>query len=242
MLNLGCGTKMNWDWNNIDLSPSARLAHHMGIAKILAKIGFLSEERLQKLFKVDPRIIIWDLRKGIPFNDNIFDVVYHCHLLEHLDRRDAPVFLKECYRVTKPRGIIRVVVPDLQSIINRYISAISRLEDGDRSAFSDYHQATYDLFDQMVRKEPTGTTQQRLLVRLVERFLRGDAAKASELHRWMYDKWSLEELLSSVGFKDIRTESPLTSRIEGWNQFDLDTDEDGSIYKSGSLYIEGVKL
>ena len=241
MLNLGCGTKMNWNWNNLDFSPYARLVRHMNIAKILRKVGAVSEERYQNLLDVDPHIILWDLRKGIPFNDNTFDVVYHSHLLEHIDEENAPVFLKECFRVLKPNGIIRIAVPDLQSIINRYNSAVSRLENGDMKAFSDHRKSTYELFDQMVRKETTGTEEQRFALKFIERIVRGNAAKVGELHRWMYDEYSLGKLLLDVGFENVQTESPTTSRIEGWAQFNLDTNKDGSIYKPESLYIEGIR-
>jgi len=232
---------MNWNWTNLDFSPYARLIRHMNIAKIFRKVGVVSEERYQNLLEVDPNIILWDLRKGVPFNNNTFDVVYHSHLLEHIDKTNAPVFLKECFRVLKPNGIIRIAVPDLQSIINRYNSAVSRLENGDMKAFSDHRKSTYELFDQMVRKETTGTEEQRFALRFIERIVRGNAAKVGELHRWMYDEYSLRELLLDVGFENVQTESPTTSKIEGWAQFNLDTNKDGSIYKPESLYIEGIR-
>lgn len=241
MLNLGCGTKMNWTWNNMDLSPYAHLARHKAIAKILRRIGFLSEKRYQDFLCVDPEMIYRDLRYGIPFPDESFDVVYHSHLLEHIDRDLVPSFLKDCYRLLKRGGYLRIVVPDLLAIMNRYILAISKLEGGDESALNDYQRATDDLFDQMVRREPSGRKQQRPLVRAIERFLLGDAAKTGELHRWMYDKYSLRALLSSIGFRDVREEGPFTSRIDGWSQFKLDSNGDGTVYKPGSLYMEAVK-
>lgn len=241
MLNLGCGTKMNWEWNNLDFSPYAYLAHHQTVACLLRRLGFLSQERYERFLRVDLEVMYWDLRNGIPFDNNTFDVVYSSHFLEHIDRDSVSLVLKECYRVLKPNGTIRVVVPDLQFLISRYVSSISALENGDESALSDHFQSIHDLFDQMVRQQITGTTQQRPLVRQIERFLRGDAAKAGELHRWMYDKYSLGVLLSRVGFKDVRAESPFASRIEGWSQFNLDTNEDGSVYKPESVYVEGIK-
>ena len=54
--------------------------------------------------------MVHDLSKGIPFDDNSVDVVYHSHLLEHIDRKNVPTFLKEIRRVLKPRGIHRIVV------------------------------------------------------------------------------------------------------------------------------------
>ena len=241
MLNLGCGTKMDGNWNNLDFSPYARFAYHIGIAKFLRKIGFISEERFQNLLDVDPEIILWDLRKGIPFDDDTFDVVYHSHFLEHIDKDGAPAFLRECYRALKTGGILRVVVPDLQKIIIRYNSAVNSIEDGDPEAIQDHEIVTYELFDQMVSSGISGTKEQRFLIRFIERIIRGNTAKVGERHRWMYDKYSLCELFTNIGFKDIKTETPTSSSIEGWTQFNLDINEDGSVYKLESLYIEGVK-
>jgi SAM-dependent methyltransferase len=241
MLNLGCGTKMNWDWTNVDFSIYAYLARHKAVIKYLRLTGFMSEERYKRLLCVDPKIIRWDLRKGIPFLDESFDVVYCSHFLEHIEKDSVSFFLKECYRVLKHRGIIRIVVPDLETLVNRYVLSASRMKNGEALALDNHQQAIHDLFDQMVRRKPAGRMKQNLVIQIIESFLLGSTEKTGELHRWMYDRYSLKPLLSGVGFKDIRAESPFTSRIEGWNQFNLDTNEDGSVYKPGSLYIEGAK-
>jgi SAM-dependent methyltransferase len=241
MLNLGCGYKTHWAWNNVDFSPYARLAHHQTLARILKGVGLLSEERYKKLLGVDPGIILWDLRKGIPFEDGTFDVVYHSHVLEHIPRNATARFLQECHRVLKQGGIIRLVVPDLHAIVRRYVSSVLALEEGEESAWKGYERALYDLFDQMVREEAASTSEQRPVVRFLERLIRGDAAKAGELHHWMYDEHSLRKLLTTAGFQDCRKEMCSTSRIDGWNGFCLDTKEGGSPYKRDSLYMEAVK-
>src|SRR4051812_49262715 len=102
MLNLACGTKMDWGWNNLDFSPYALLARKEWLARGLKAAGLLSGERQDRLRQTDPSIIRWDLRKGIPFEANVFDVVYHSHFLEHIDPQFAPPLLKECHRVLKP--------------------------------------------------------------------------------------------------------------------------------------------
>lgn len=241
MLNLGCGTKMNWEWNNLDFSPYARLVRHMTAVKILKKIGFLSNNRYSKLLSVDPDIIYWDLQKGIPFPDRSFDVVYHSHFLEHINKDSSLSLLEECCRILKPSGFIRVVVPDLLDIINRYIKSVSEIQAGVESNLKEYDTAMNDLFDQMVRDEATGTKQQHYVVRIIEKLLRGDAASTGELHRWMYDEYSLGKLLSNAGFRDVKKEGPFTSRIGNWNQFALDRNNDGTEYKPGSLYMEAIK-
>jgi len=240
-LNLACGTKMDWSWNNVDFSPYARLRKHRLLASTLRKVGLLSSQRYQRLSDVDPAVIVWDLRRGIPFADNTFAIVYHSHFLEHLTRADATAFLVECFRVLEPGGVLRIVVPDLQSLVLYYQEAIRDLENNEMAATARHEHWIAELFDQMVRTNVTGTTEQKPWVRAIERFLRSNAADAGELHRWMYDQYSLGRLLTGVSFLEVRRESAHTSRIREWQSVNLDLDEKGGAYKPYSLYMEAAK-
>ena len=51
--------------------------------------------------------LVWDLEKGIPFDDGTFDKVYSKSLLEHLS--NVGFHLKECYRVLNVAGSIEVI-------------------------------------------------------------------------------------------------------------------------------------
>jgi SAM-dependent methyltransferase len=238
MLNLGCGYKTNWDFNNIDASPYAFLAHHKRIATALQRVGILSLERYQKHLTVDPEIVQHDLRKGIPFPDASFDVVYSCHVLEHIDVDSAPGFLNECRRVLKSDGTIRVVVPDLEIIVNRYTSSRHRIDTGDESGLLDHIAAIHELFDMIVRIEKLvdpQTTKDKVLYRVVNLF------QADHGHRWMYDRYSLSELLRRLGYTKIKQEDAFTSGIDGWNEFGLDVEEGNKVYRPSSLYMEGTK-
>jgi SAM-dependent methyltransferase len=241
MLNLACGTRMHREWNNLDFSPYARLARRPVLAWMLKTSGFLSPERRGRLDEVDPEIISWDLRKGIPFPSETFDVVYHSHFLEHIDRENALGLLQQCHRVLKTGGILRVVVPDLEWLVNEYVSSLQHRKQKNDTAIDEHQNAIAALFDQMVRREPSGTIQQRPAVRFVERLIRGDAERAGELHRWMYDQFSLRDLLYKGGFGSIQRHFANSSSIPGWSGFYLDNNTDGSAYKPESLYMEGVK-
>ena len=183
ILNIGCGTRMNWSHNNLDFSPYAYLRRRMALANILKIIRILSEERYERLLQVDPGILRWDLRKGIPFADGTFDMVYHSHFLEHIDRKAVPSLLKECRRVLKQGGIIRVVVPDLEQAVKKYNTSLDRLRDGDAEVATLYAEAMNGLFDQFSRKQTFGASKQKPFVKFLENLIRGGASKSGELHR-----------------------------------------------------------
>jgi SAM-dependent methyltransferase len=206
------------------------------LSAALHRRGLLSEARYKRILSQDPDIIVWDLRRGIPFADATFDVVYHSHLLEHLDRDVAPLFLRECLRVVKPGGILRVVVPDLEWLSRRYLE---RLESYPGSASAaDVEAAAAAIFDQMIVRTPAVRREQPLPTRAIEKVLLGDTARHGAAHRWMYDHVSLAHLLENVGFTPTGSYTHDTSRVDGWVGFGLDTEPDGTAYKPESLYLE----
>lgn len=247
MLNCACGITSHPEWNNVDFFPYARLKQHPLLVRFVKGIGFLSETRLERLSSVDPHILYWDLRKGIPYENNTFDVVYHSHFMEHLPRAGAFQFLKDCYRVLLPGGTLRVVVPDLELLANQYLCTLSQLKTpgngGGRNILDEHLHNIDHLLGQMAELRESGIREQTRVVRYAERFVRGEAKGTRELerHRWMYDRFSLGRALQDAGFVNIRAEQGLTSRIEGWGRFNLDTDKDGNVRKADSLFIEASR-
>jgi SAM-dependent methyltransferase len=74
-----------------------------------------------------------DARKPMPFDDEAFNYIVAEHIIEHLEYNDARMMLKECYRVLKKRGVLRVSTPDialthqlmnppLSPVLQRYVS------------------------------------------------------------------------------------------------------------------------
>jgi predicted SAM-dependent methyltransferase len=62
-----------------------------------------------------------------------------------------------------------------------------------------------------------------------------------EIHRWMYDRVSLRELLASAGFAEVRQCRAGESAIAGFSGYGLDTDENGRVRKPESLFMEGSR-
>jgi predicted SAM-dependent methyltransferase len=128
-LNLGCGARFHTAWTNIDFHGNP------------------------------PYVQAYDLRRGVPAADASFDVVYHSHVLEHFGRDEALPFLRECFRVLRPDGVIRVAVPDLEQIARQYCEALDRALEGDPVWQARYDWLMLELYDQTVRVRSGGAMQ-----------------------------------------------------------------------------------
>lgn len=272
LLNIGCGNRYREGWVNIDLKPAS------------------------------PDVIAWDVSEGLPFEDESFDVVYHSHILEHFGREQAPLFLRECHRVLKHGGIIRVVTPNLEEICRLYLEALEKAASGDKTWRFNHEWMMIELFDQMVRERSGGrystwlrqkpipneefvksrmgsfgfpkeskehktqSSEAAIITKvknkgasykkaLKEKMLRlllgekdykalelGRLRTSGELHLWMYDRVNLAEMLKEAGFENPRLMTPTESQIPAWNDYHLDVETDGTVYKPDSLYMEAVKL
>lgn len=125
-LNLGCGHHHLRHWVNVDFSATA------------------------------PGVIAHNLNSGIPFPEQNFDVVYHSHVLEHFSREQGAFFMRECFRVLKPGGIVRVLVPDLETVASEYLKNLAGALRGETSAEQNYDWMVLELLDQTARNLPGG--------------------------------------------------------------------------------------
>lgn len=263
MLNLGCGNRTHEAWVNIDYSLKAILKSLFFIRPFLSTPN-------------PANYINHDLRHGIPFSDSTVDVVYACHVLEHLEHKDALPFMKEIHRVLKPYGLVRIVVPDLEKTVLTYIDALDTLRSDTNKSKNNqdgYQWATIMLLDQLVRTQPGGemakwlqenrhskfvrsmegnlleiananyfkTKQGRIRKQIIQLLRPKCPAKSGELHKWMYDDVSLEQLLAQAGFKDAQRMSHSESRIPEWTSFLLDSNPDSSPHQPGSIWFEAIK-
>jgi predicted SAM-dependent methyltransferase len=61
-----------------------------------------------------------DATKPFPFEDGSLDYIYSEHMIEHVPWKDGLFMLRECRRVLKPGGAIRVATPDLRVLLDLY--------------------------------------------------------------------------------------------------------------------------
>ena len=237
ILNIGCGSKTSAQTFNIDKSILLKIKKNRLLT--FAARFYFSEDRMKRLRDLPDNIISHDLSRGIPFDSNSVDAVYHSHFFEHLPQNAAPLFLNEVYRVLKVGGIHRIVVPDLEKLCRDYLHHLAACEQ-DAEAIPAHDDFIASIFSQVVRAEADGTSKQGVLRRGFENLVLGDARERGESHMWMYDKFNLRTLLQNAGFQKITVQKYNTSFIAGWNDIGLDL-ENGQAYKPGSLYIEALK-
>lgn len=106
-----------------------------------------------------PGVVQLDLSKGkLPHVDGSVDYIFGEHEHEHFTYDQGLAILKECYRVLKPRGVIRISCPDLTHLCRAYIdgnlvrmpgvwepnSLCQMVNDGMRAWG---HQYLYDFFE-----------------------------------------------------------------------------------------------
>lgn len=279
LLNLGCGSRFHKDWINID---------------------FVSNTE---------HVIAHNLLNGIPFENNSMDTVYHSHVLEHFSKKDGFAFIEECYRVLKTNGVIRIAVPDLETIAKEYLKNLQLATTGNEQAKYNYEWIVLELFDQMVRNKSGGEMKSYLCQpkipnenyvfsrigmeakKIRESFLLSNKKKlanfskvkkektiknrlikiknriknislgisvnrltpnqkkaldigqfklSGEIHQWMYDRYSLTQVLDQIGFKDVKICTAFNSSIINWESYHLDVIA-GEVRKPDSLFIEAKK-
>ena len=134
----------------------------------------------------------------------------HPTFLSIFPKKDAEYFLKECYRVMKKGGIIRIIVPDLQAGIKNYINKMEHVEKDNSVPTSpaDEFVEGLGLFDNIGKHDS-------FLIKCV-RILQGD----KNIHKWIYDYYSLSVRLKLCGFIKISQRNYLHSQIEDINLLD----------------------
>lgn len=208
-INVGCGKTPINGWVNYDNSFSLRLSKLPFIAQALYKLRLLSSSQYQFVqFSRASSIFHGDAIKGLPHADDSCDVVYSSHMIEHFDRQEAAIFLKEAFRVLRPGGIIRIVAPNIKHHVEQYLAS------GDANAFI---ESTL-----LCVSRPRSPTQ-----KIKQLFI------GSRHHLWMYDGKSLTALLKIHGFEKVEELVAGQTNIYNPQSLDLFERVDESIYVEG---------
>ena len=159
-LHLGCGSDVRPGWVNLDLAPA-----HL-------------EPTPNALF------IAYDLRLDLPLRDNCCRLVYSSHFLEHLDLHHGVQMLRECHRVLRPGGVLRLCLPNFGALLKAYAA-------GDES----YHELIA-IREAMPEIEPQTET-------FVDHV--NFAAHQNGEHKWIFDEEKIGLLLRHTGFSSVNS-------------------------------------
>jgi SAM-dependent methyltransferase len=169
----GCGLSCPGGWLNFDASPWLRLRTLPLVGRFLDVGPF-------------PRGVRYgDIVTGLPIADGSITGVYASHVLEHLSYADFRSALDHTFRMLRPGGIFRLVVPDLQARAERYLRDLAL----DRPEANAWFMRASGLG----REAPLRGMWPRL------RQIFGKSA-----HLWMWEEKSLAAALRKAGFTGIR--------------------------------------
>ena len=200
-LNLGCGPNAPAGWLNLDGSWNAWFSHHPYLRKALTASGVIRRDAGAH-WKVRP--LVHDLTKPLPFAANSISAIYGSHVLEHLYRADAQRLLGECKRVLNPKGVIRLVVPDLHAMVIDYLGK----KNHDGVSVDHKIPAADQLNDSLGYRSPRPPGG-NFLFKLYATW------KDFHSHKWMYDSDSLIHYLLLTGFEEVRERKFRESAIPG---------------------------
>lgn len=172
-LQFGAGLDGPAGWVNVDASPTLWLQR-------LPLVGRMLGSRAGPVFS--PRIEHGNMAHGLKYPDGSAELVFSSHALEHMSHADARAALREAYRLLRPGGTFRSVLPDLRVLVERYV-----------------RDASPDAAGDLMRSTLLGTeSRPRGLGGLLRTWF------GNSPHLWMWDYPALENALLEAGFVDIR--------------------------------------
>jgi SAM-dependent methyltransferase len=208
-VNLGCGPDAPANWINVDGSWNAWFTHHPALRKFFESIG-LFRKGSGAQWKVQP--LVHDITKPLPFTTNSVTAIYGSHVLEHLYRSDAVQLLAECKRVLKPGGILRLVVPDVQTMARNYLA--SKGSHREANDHGEDESAADLLNDQLGFRSPAPPSGSFI-------FKFYAIWKDFHHHKWMYDADSLARLMTGAGFSHVSEKGFCQSDIPGIEEVEV---------------------
>ena len=122
----GCGFSAPASWRNFDASPTLRFER----LPIVGRLSVKNERRFPS------NVEYGDIVKGLPLPAGSCAAIYASHVLEHLALEDFQVALKHTYELLQPKGVFRLVVPDLEVLARQY------LDSSDPAAAKDFMKAS----------------------------------------------------------------------------------------------------
>ena len=138
---------------------------------------------------IDPRLegaIYMDATQPLALRDASVDFAYCEHMIEHVKLDDGIAMLRELHRVLRPDGMLRIATPEMDKIV------------GLKNGKLDAQQVGYvRLSNMQFGSEFERSSPQNSCYAINRTFHEWG-------HQFIYDRSTLESVLSHVGFRDVR--------------------------------------
>jgi predicted SAM-dependent methyltransferase len=131
----------------------------------------------------DKGVVYLDATQRFPFDDGCFDYVFTEHQIEHLTYAEGLFMLRECFRVLKPGGKLRVATPDLGVYVGLFAANLSEMQ----QRYIRFHMDKY--LPEVGLYHPAFV-------------LNNEAHNWG--HRFLYDAPTLEAALKKAGFGNLK--------------------------------------
>ncbi|MBT2511658.1 methyltransferase domain-containing protein [Streptomyces sp. ISL-98] len=173
--------------------------------------------RIDGFFNIDAvpsADLLWDIREGIPLQDDSVAEIFSEHFLEHIDYpRSAKHYVREACRVLEPDGRIITGVPDAAFALSQYPGPL------------DASDGTIERW--YAKRDCLGDINTRLdLVNFV--FRDQDDNPKYTPHLWAYDHEKLVQFFTEAGF----------TTVEPWT---FDPTMANPKHRWGSVYVIATK-
>jgi len=129
-------------------------------------------------------IMYLDATRSFPISDQTFDYVYTEHMIEHISWSQGKDMLKECFRILKRGGKIRITTPNLVQLVKVFNDPTSELN----LAYIESHRQKY--YSEAAETDPA--------------FMLNQMFYGYE-HRFLHTEKTLSFLLSQSGFSNIKS-------------------------------------
>jgi predicted SAM-dependent methyltransferase len=199
-INFGCGRDLMEGWVNIALFAEEIVPYGVFVRR---EKGIL--------------LLHFDAKKEFPFPDNQIQYLYASHFIEHLDFLEGLAFLSRCYRVMRRGGLIRLVCPDLELWVKKYIES-------DTDFFNTYKDLYYSEIN--INYIPIKT--------------KGEIFSSQVCgfgHKWCYDFESIKDVMERIGFANVSIKSPSESLMPDIKE--IESKNRGRAFES--IYVESEK-
>ena len=210
-LNLGAGPLGKNDWINLDYGILPFLGKYK--KWIPSPIRKIIPQGYQDIINQWPQNIqLHNCKNRLPFQGNEISHSFTSHFLEHIKKYEAAFVVGEVYRVLKPGGYFRIIVPDLEMIIKKYLEKDDEFFAKIDPELKKYGASTTDMFLTLFYPPFHLIKNQSPINRFINRFARW--------HMWMYDFDSIKEMLAKAGFIGINKMSHGETNYPGFKELD----------------------